>query len=146
MVTGLSWSASGAAVGVERRLHVLGRDASAYADEQLAAQRIGHAGLAQDVADHVGLAGEEDNLGLPCGGQIVRLDDLDGGVVAQRRPDPLRALGAPHAGDEARGQGRQQLLGGRRDARRRRRGQRLGRVRLGQGGEDAVQDGDAHGA
>lgn len=43
-------------------LDVCHRDAGADADQQLAVQRLGHAGFRQDGLDGMGLAGQQDNL------------------------------------------------------------------------------------
>lgn len=127
---------------VQGNLQLLDRNAGADADEELAVQRLGHAGSAQDLLDHVGLAGQDDDLGLLDGREVLVAHNFEhGGVLPEGALDLLGSFGRPHAGDEARRQRARNVVCGRGGARL----QRLGALHLDQGGEDAIEDGDSHG-
>lgn len=76
----------------------------AYADHEFTVESLGHAGFVEQVLDHVGLAGEDDDFAFHDRGDILLLYDLEGGAVfPESLLDPFGGLGAAHAGDEAGG-------------------------------------------
>lgn len=129
---------------VQDDLELLDGDAGADADEELAVQRLAHAGLVQEVLDGPGLAGQKHDVRLHHGRHVLLLHHLDArAVLPEGLLHALRGLGAPHAGDEPRGQ-----AGGDFVARRRASGglEGSGAAQLLDRCEDAREDGDAHGA
>lgn len=130
---------------MEDNLDVVDTHAGADADQQLAVQSPGNARLAEDVLDGGGPAGQEDDLGLVHGRQVVVVKDLeDGRVLPEALLNALGASGGADRGDEARGQSLGHLL-------HRGRGSGPGRLQglrplhLREGVEDAAEDGNAHG-
>lgn len=121
-------------VAVDGLFHVIGGNAGTDANQHLSLESVSHASLAQNTLDHVWLAGQQDNLGLLDGADVVVADDFDSGHVGSHVLfDSLGALLAADAGNELGGEGRGDVVACLLDARV-------------DGAEDTVGDGDAHGA
>lgn len=79
------------------------RDAGADTDEQFPCESVLHAGLGEDVFNHIRFTAEDDDIGCLDATDVFVLEDRDRrevGVGLYGEFDSFGGFGATHAGDE----------------------------------------------